>query len=109
MSFGGMQEAIKKAQALQSEIAKIQNDLDKAEVEGISGGGLVKYRCTCKGDPISLSIDDQLSGDMAMVADLVIAAIKNAKENSDNKTQELMNEVTKKYGIDPSMLGKMPF
>lgn len=109
MNFGGMQEAIKKAQALQAEVAKIQNELDKVEVEGIAGGGLVKFKCTCKGEPISLDIDQQLSGDMAMVADLVIAAIKNAKENSDSKAQEMMNEVTKKYGIDPSMLGKLPF
>ncbi len=57
-----------------------QVTLDTVEVEGVSGGGLVKIRATAKGRILGLSIDDSLivPEDKAMLEDLVTAAFNDA-------------------------------
>lgn len=104
------QEMMKKAQVLQTEMAAVQKKLDAETVEGISGGGMVKMTCTCKGDVQSLSIDKSLMNpdDNEMLADLVVAAFNNAKSNADAKTKEEMDKISSKYGL-PSNLGNMGF
>ena len=42
-------EIMKMAQNAQAELQKAQDNLDKIEVEGVAGGGLVKIRATAKG------------------------------------------------------------
>jgi DNA-binding protein YbaB len=42
-------EIMKMAQNVQAEMAKEQEKLDKIEVEGAAGGGLVKVRASAKG------------------------------------------------------------
>ena len=44
-----LDEIMKMAQNAQAELLQAQDDLDKVEVEGVSGGGLVKIRATAKG------------------------------------------------------------
>ena len=104
-----IQEAMKKAQNFQSEMAKMQDGLAKVEVEGIAGGGMVVFKSTCKGDPVSLKIDPSLLNpdDAEMLCDLVIAAIKNAKANADMRSKEEMDKLTSSLGIPSSMLEKM--
>ncbi len=104
-----IQDAIKKAQNLQNEMAKMQENLAHIEIEGIAGGGMVVFKSTCKGDPISLKIDPSLLNpdDAEMLSDLIVAAIKNAKANSDIRSKEEMDKITSSLGIPASMLEKM--
>ncbi len=57
-----MEEMLKAAQAaaetIQKQMTEAQTKLDTIEVEGVSGGGLVKIRCTAKGRIIGVAIDD---------------------------------------------------
>ena len=55
-----LDEIMKMAQEVQAEMQKAQENLDKIEVEGVSGGGLVKVRASAKGRIHSVSIDDSL-------------------------------------------------
>ena len=48
------------AQTIQSQMEQAQAGLDKIEVEGVSGGGLVKVRATAKGRILGVAIDDSL-------------------------------------------------
>jgi DNA-binding protein YbaB len=48
------------AQTIQKQMNEAQVKLDSIEVEGVSGGGLVKIRSTAKGRILSVSIDDSL-------------------------------------------------
>jgi DNA-binding protein YbaB len=45
------------AQNAQNELQKAQDNLDKVEVEGVAGGGLVKIRATAKGRLLSFFFD----------------------------------------------------
>ena len=59
-----MEEMMKAAQEAAENIQKQMNDmqvtLDNVEVEGASGGGLVKVRATAKGRILGVAIDDSL-------------------------------------------------
>ncbi|WP_227650489.1 YbaB/EbfC family nucleoid-associated protein, partial [Klebsiella pneumoniae] len=46
---------MKQAQAMQAKLQEAQADMERTEVEGSSGGGLVKVRLTAKGDMKGLS------------------------------------------------------
>jgi DNA-binding protein YbaB len=55
-----MKAAQEAAQTIQKQMEEAQGKLDTIEVEGVSGGGLVKVRATAKGRIIGISIDDSL-------------------------------------------------
>ena len=51
---------MKMAQEAQTKLMEAQESLDKVEVEGVSGGGLVRIRASAKGRVISVDIDQSL-------------------------------------------------
>jgi DNA-binding YbaB/EbfC family protein len=102
-------EILKMAQNAQNELMKAQEDLDKVEVEGVSGGGLIKVRATAKGRIISLDIDESLlaPSEKQMVEDLIAAAINDARGKADLAAQEAMKTATGGLQLPPGF--KMPF
>src|SRR6476469_2616373 len=89
-------EILKMAQNAQAELMKAQEGLDQIEVEGASGGGLVKIRASAKGRIISVDIDESLlqPSEKQMVEDLVAAAINDARGKADQAAQASMQDVT---------------
>src|SRR5206468_11637380 len=73
------------AQNAQAELQRAQASLDKIEVEGVAGGGLIKIRATAKGRILGVDIDDSLlaPSEKTMVEDLVAAAINDARAKAD--------------------------
>ena len=67
------------AQTIQAQMSDAQGALDKIEVEGAAGGGLVRIRATAKGRIIGVQIDDSLlaPSEKPMLEDLVAAAIND--------------------------------
>ena len=61
------------AQTIQAQMTDAQGQLDKIEVEGASGGGLVRIRATAKGRILGVAIDDSLlaPSEKSMLEDLV--------------------------------------
>ena len=97
------------AQNAQNELQKAQDSLDKIEVEGVSGGGLVKIRATAKGTILGVSIDESIlqPSEKSMVEDLVAAAINDARARADQAAHAEMQKVTSGLPLPPGM--KMPF
>jgi DNA-binding YbaB/EbfC family protein len=85
-------EILKMAQNAQNELQKAQDNLDKVEVEGAAGGGLVKVRATAKGRILGVDIDDSLlqPSEKSMLEDLVAAAINDALGKADSAAAEEM-------------------
>jgi DNA-binding YbaB/EbfC family protein len=102
-------EILKMAQNAQTELMKTQEGLDKIEVEGVSGGGLVRIRASAKGRIISVDIDESLlaPSEKQMVEDLVAAAINDARGKADQAAQEEMTKMTAGLQLPPGF--KMPF
>jgi hypothetical protein len=69
-----LDELMKMAQEAQAKLMRAHDDLDKVEVQGASGGGLVKVRASAKGQILGVEIDESLlaPSEKQMVEDLVV-------------------------------------
>ena len=93
--FKGMGNLYKQAQKMQKDLNKIQEELEAVEVEGVSGGGMVKVLVNGKKDVISVKIDKEiLNEEKEMIEDMVLAAIKKAMNNADDIAKDKMKAVT---------------
>jgi DNA-binding YbaB/EbfC family protein len=97
------------AQNAQAELQKAQDSLDKIEVEGAAGGGLVKIRATAKGRILGVDIDESLlaPSEKAMTEDLVAAAINDARAKADTAAAAEMQKMTSTIPLPPGF--KLPF
>ena len=97
------------AQNVQAELTKAQADLDTIEVEGVSGGGLVKIRASAKGRIIGMHIDDSLMSvsEKGMIEDLLAAAFNDARAKADAVSSEAMSKMTSGLPLPPGF--KLPF
>ncbi len=108
-----MEEMIKAAQQAAETIQKQMNEsqakLDGIEVEGVSGGGLVKIRCSAKGRVIAVAIDDSLMAvsEKPILEDLIAAAYNDARAKADQAAGEEMAKVQQGMGLPPGF--KLPF
>ncbi len=104
-----MDEIMKMAQNAQAELERATNNLDKVEVEGISGGGLVRIRASAKGRVIGVDIDESLlaPSEKQMVEDLIAAAFNDARAKADQAASAEMQKVTSGLPLPPGF--KMPF
>ena len=97
------------AQNAQAELQKAQDSLDKIEVEGVAGGGLVKISATAKGRILAVDIDASLlaPSEKTMVEDLIAAAINDAKAKADAAASEELQKMQSGLPLPPGF--KMPF
>ena len=96
---------MKQAQAMQQKMQDVQAELDTIEVEGSSGGGVVKVTMTAKGQMKAVSIDPSLlNGDeKEIVEDLIVAAANDARVKAERTMQERLEEVTKGLPLPPGL------
>jgi len=108
-----MEEMLKAAQeaaaTVQAQMAEAQAKLDSVEVEGISGGGLVRITASAKGRIKAISIDDSLMvpSDKQMLEDLLAAAFNDAREKADQASNAEMGKMTSGLQLPPGF--KLPF
>jgi nucleoid-associated protein EbfC len=97
------------AQNAQAELQKAQDNLDKIEVEGVAGGGMIKVRATAKGRILAVDIDETLlqPSEKTMVEDLVAAAINDAKSKADAAAATEMEKMQTSLPLPPGF--KLPF
>jgi DNA-binding YbaB/EbfC family protein len=83
---------MKQAQAMQQKLQEVQARLAETEVEGSSGGGMVKLTLKGSGELKGLVLDDELlqPGEGEVLADLIIAAHADAKRKLDATQAEVM-------------------
>ena len=97
------------AQNVQSELTKAQANLDTIEVEGASGGGLVKVKASAKGRIIGVDIDESLlaPSEKQMLEDLIAAALNDARAKADPAAQTEMSKLSSGIPLPPGF--KLPF
>ena len=104
---GQLAGLMKKAQEMQDNMKKVQDELGLVEVTGESGAGLVKVTMTCKHDVRRVAIDPSLLGDdKDMLEDLVAAAFNAAVRKAEDTSSEKMGKLT--AGM-PGLPGGMKF
>jgi nucleoid-associated protein EbfC len=104
-----LDEIMKMAEDAQAQLAQAQENLDKVEVEGVSGGGLVRIKATAKGRILGVAIDDSLlvPAEKSMLEDLIAAAINDARAKADAAAGEQIQAMTSGLPLPPGF--KLPF
>src|SRR6266536_1858725 len=93
-----MQQLLAAAQQMQEQLLNAQEELADAEVEGSAGGGLVKAIVNGQGELVELTIaaaaiDPANPDETAQtVADLVLAAVRDANRAAGELQQEKRSE-----------------
>ena len=101
-------DMLSKAKAMQEKMKEVQNQIKKIEVEGMSGGNLVKVILSGDYELKSINITDAAKNEtQEIINDLIIAAYNNAKENLKKKSAEELSKVTGGLNLPPDF--KLPF
>lgn len=91
-----IQKMMKQAQKMQNDIARVQEELKQMEVEGTSGGGMIKVAANGAQEILSISINPEVvdADDVEMLEDLILAAIKEAVAAAQELAANEMSKVT---------------
>ena len=94
---------------MQSKMEALQAEIEELEVEGQSGGGMVRLTVTGKGALRDVSIDPSLlkEDEGEILEDLLVAAHADAKAKADRAVKQKTESLTAGLPIPPGM--KLPF
>ena len=87
---------------MQSEIARIQEELADKTVEASSGGGMVTVVANGKQEVVSIKIEPEIikGDDQEMLQDLIVAGVNEALRKSKEMMEEELKKVTGGMGLN---------
>jgi len=101
-------DLVSQAKKMQEKMKETQEALKKIEVEGISGGNIVRVIMNGDGELKKISLDDKLLKESKqIIEDLIVAAHNDAKIKLKKKTSEEISKVTGGISLPPGF--KIPF
>jgi DNA-binding YbaB/EbfC family protein len=102
-------QMMKQAQAMQARMAEMQAELERIEMTGQAGGGMVKVTLNGKGDMRAIKIDPKLidPAEVEVLEDLIRAATKDAKDKVEAHMAMEMGKLTGGLPLPPGV--KLPF
>lgn len=105
-----MQQMMQQAQKMQSRLQDMQSELENMEVQGQSGGGMIKVTMTCKGMIKNLDIDPEAVDpkDVETLEDLILAACNDARTKADERLAEETQKIMQELGLPQGMGGGLP-
>lgn len=102
-------QMMKQAQHLQERMQAMQTELEAAEIEGTSGGGMVRVTLNGKGEAKRVKIDPSIvqADETEVLEDLILAAFNDAKTKVEQTAQQKMKELTGGLALPPGF--QLPF
>ena len=101
-------DIMKQAQRMQEEMERAQAELAAMEINGESGGGMVKVVMLGNRDLKAVKVDPALIGDdITMLEDLICAAVNDATRKVEALSKERLAGMTAGLNLPPGF--KMPF
>ena len=96
---------MKQVGQMQARVQQMQDELAALEIDGQSGGGLVKVTLNGKMEARAIKIDPSLikPGEAEMLEDLILAAFQDAKGKAEAAVQAKMQEVTGGLPLPPGL------
>lgn len=92
----GLGNIMKQAQMMQKKMGQMQQEMEAQRVEATAGGGMVTAVVNGKQKLLELTIDPQVvdADDVEMLQDLVVAAVNEAINKSQEMMQAEMSKLT---------------
>lgn len=96
---------MKQVGQMQARMQQMQEELASLELDGQSGGGLVRVTLSGKGDVKRVQIDPTLMkpDEAEIVEDLIVAAAADAKSKLESVMQEKMQALTGGLPLPPGL------
>ena len=96
MMPGNMNQLLKQAQKMQSDMQKMQEELEAKEIEASVGGGAITVKVNGKKELIDIQIKPEVvdPDDIEMLQDLVISAVNEALRSVDDMQSSQMDKLT---------------
>lgn len=98
---GNMQAMMKQAQQMQQ---RMQEEVAQIRVEASSGGGMVTVKMDGQKHVLGVKIDPEVTGDVEMLQDMVMAAVNEAAKKVDDAAQSKMGGLLGGMGLPPGLL-----
>jgi DNA-binding YbaB/EbfC family protein len=91
------------AQQMQQKVKELQEQLERQEIVGSSGAGMVKVTVNGRGATLRVEIDASLfkPDDKGVVEDLIVAAANDARTKVEESVQEQMKQITGGLPLPP--------
>lgn len=96
-----MNEIVRQAQKMQSQIAKVQDEIGAKEVEASTGGGMVVATVNGKQELLSIKINPEVANpeDIEMLEEMILGAVNQAMETAGEMMNSEVNKITGGVGI----------
>jgi len=98
--LGNMQAMLKQAQQMQQ---KLQEEIAQIRVEASAGGGMVTVRMDGQKQVLGVKIDPEVTGDLEMLQDMVMAACNEAAKKVDDEAKQKMGGMLGGMGLPPGL------
>jgi len=98
--LGNMQAMLKQAQQMQQ---KLQEGIAQIRVEASAGGGMVTVRMDGQKQVLGVKIDPEVTGDVEMLQDMVMAACNEAAKKVDEEAKQKMGGMLGGMGLPPGL------
>jgi len=89
-------QLFQQAQSMQRNLLKLREEMKERVVEGAAGGGLVTAFANGNGELVKITVKPEAVDptDVAMLEDLIVAAVQKAQEEAQAMQQAEMSKVT---------------
>jgi len=100
-----LSKMLKQVQQLQQNVARLQEELKTERVEATAGGGVVRAVTNGRGELQEIVIDPSAvdPADVAMLQDLIVAAVTEAQRLAKQQADEKMRAVTGGLPLPPGL------
>ena len=100
-------ELMAKAHQVQSQMTILQSKMAEQEFEGSAANGAVSVVLTGKGNAVRVHVDKSVLDDVDTLQDLLVVAINDSREKSENYLNTEMQKMQASLGLPPNF--KLPF
>jgi DNA-binding YbaB/EbfC family protein len=102
-------QMMKQVQEMQTKMQEMQASLGESELDGASGGGMVRVVLNGHGEARKVSVDPSLlnEDEREVLEDLLVAAINDARAKVDAHAKEKTQEIMGGIELPPGM--NLPF
>ena len=105
-NFGQLTEAFKKAQQIQQNAQKLQEELEVMEIEGSNNDNRVKIWLSGNQKPLRVEIDQSLlSEEKVQIEEAILEGMKSAHEISTTTMKDRMEDLTGGFKLNLPGMG----
>ncbi len=105
-NLGDLSGLMQRAQAMQEQMKRMQEEMGKKQVTADAGGGMVQATVNGRMELVKLHIDKEKvdPNDTEMLEDVIIAAVHGAQSRAAELMRQEMQKAASEMGLPPGMM-----